>query len=285
MARSSNAFLILLPTLALAFFAAAIGFLHSADNNEPPAAASASASVSSGTLTPEQVAAANAAVEAAKAGRGDAPNLFVAVCSQCHGEKGEGKVELKTPSIAGLPEWYSKIQIGKFRQKIRGQSPEDTNGMIMHTVAQSLDDAAIEGVTKVIADLKLVPMQNTLGGDPDKGEVIFRERCMECHRYNGRGEMAFHSAHLIGLQDWYIISQLRKFRGGVRGSIPADVDGGKMHRITETMKDEQFIDVAAYVAVLAEKYADEKPRRRRPYQRLVDEAEADTKPAPEADAK
>ena len=185
------------------------------------------------------------------------------VCAQCHGVKGEGNRQLRSPSIAALPDWFSTIQIGKFQKNWRGSSPEDVPGNLMHAIAMSLDPEAVRDVAGYIKSLKLIPTVVTLeGGDPEKGAELFRERCMECHRYNGRGEPAFRSGQLIGLQDWYIVAQMKKFRDGKRGADEDDVDGAKMHRITERMTDESFKDVAAHIAELAVKYAEERPRRR-----------------------
>ncbi len=186
------------------------------------------------------------------------------VCAQCHGSRGEGNLLLKAPSIASLPDWYVIAQIGKFQKDWRGSRPEDVPGNLMHAIAMSLDPVAVRDVAGFIKAMKLIPTVVTLeGGDPVKGAEIFRERCMECHRYNGRGEPAFRSAQLIGLQDWYVVSQLKKFRDGIRGANEDDVEGGKMHRISERMTDQSFLDVSSHIAELAEKYAEERPRRRR----------------------
>lgn len=189
---------------------------------------------------------------------------FQKVCAQCHGADGEGNLELKSPSIANLPDWYVSIQIGKFQRHWRGTKPEDVPGIQMHAIAQSLDPVAVRDLAGYIRSMAIHPTQVTLeGGDPERGAELFRERCMECHRYNGRGESAFRSGQLIGLQDWYIVSQLKKFRDGTRGANEDDLEGGKMHRVTEKMTDQSFLDLSAHLAELAERYKDERPRRRR----------------------
>ena len=42
------------------------------------------------------------------------------LCTACHGAQGQGNPELKAPSIAGLPDWYVKNQLEKFRAGTRG---------------------------------------------------------------------------------------------------------------------------------------------------------------------
>lgn len=177
-------------------------------------------------------------------------------CLQCHGPAGEGNFPLKAPSIAHLPAWYVGGQIGKFQRDWRGSRPEDAAGNLMHAIARSLDPAAVRDVAGYIQSLPLIPTEVTLaGGDPAMGAELYRERCMECHRFNGKGEPAFRSSPLIGLQDWYIVSQLQKFRDGARGAHESDSEGAKMHRVSGPLSDQSFHDLAAHIAELAEKYA------------------------------
>ena len=199
--------------------------------------------------------------------------LFANICAACHGQKGEGNLQFRSPSIAGLPAWYTKIQIEKFQKDFRGTDAADPRGLQMHGIASILDEAATEKVADEIARLELIAMTDTIGeGDPDNGAEIFRERCMECHRFNGRGEIVFRSAPLIGFQDWYIVDQLKKYQAGMRGGKEEDIDGGKMHQITEGMTEQQMKDVASHLVELAGKYADWVPRRER---RLLEAEEAE----------
>lgn len=196
-----------------------------------------------------------AANDSPPAAPGDASPLFEKVCSTCHGKKGEGNHELKAPSIAGQPEWYTIAQIGKFRSDMRGIDPEDVPGTQMHAIALTLDEDAARKVAAFIKQLPRIPTTNTLKGDPDKGRILYEENCMECHRYNGSGELAFKSPALVAYQDWYIVAQLKKFRAGTRGTHPKDVEGAKMHKVTGYLESEDdFAHIAAFIAFLAEKY-------------------------------
>ena len=83
------------------------------------------------------------AKETAEAPQIDLSNLeegkiFQQVCANCHGEKGEGKEELKAPSIGGLPEWYVAEQTEKFRSGLRGAHPKDVFGQQMRAITLSL---------------------------------------------------------------------------------------------------------------------------------------------------
>lgn len=176
---------------------------------------------------------------------------FSTICATCHGQRGEGNDQLKAPSIAGLPTWYVGMQLDKFRSHQRGADALDVSGKLMHAVAQTLTPADIAVVADIVAALPPHPTRITLGGNPAQGRIIYLDGCIDCHRYNGSGEEAFRSAPLTGLQDWYLVAQLTKFREGIRGTVPRDDDGAKMHLYTSGLSDEQFRDVSAYIAWLA----------------------------------
>ncbi len=183
---------------------------------------------------------------------GKAKVVFQNVCATCHGPAGDGKLELKSPSIAGLPDWYVDSQLKKFHADIRGADPGDLSGGQMRAIAHILDASMIESIATLVSKMKIHPMQNTLGGDPQRGKESYQIHCEECHRYNASGEFAFKSPPLTGLQDWYLAAQLEKFRKRVRGGDPRDVEGAKMqipsHRFLNA-QDEK--DVLAYIAYLA----------------------------------
>ncbi len=197
-----------------------------------------------------------------------AGDLFALVCANCHGKKGEGSAPLKAPSIAGLPEWYVEEQIAKFRNQLRGIGADDPEGQIMHNIITAINVKQATALAKIIATLPMYPTQNTLGGNQETGREVFMNTCAKCHRFNGKGEIVFGSAPLIGLQDWYIRSQLLKFREGIRGGNPKDEKGHKMHQMTQYLSDKQAADVTAYIAVLAKKYANTKSRREREFDEI-----------------
>jgi cytochrome c553 len=179
---------------------------------------------------------------------------FNSICSACHGIRGEGKLELKTPSIASLPEWYVAAQLRKFQASIRGARTEDSGGQLMHAVAKTLDAKHVVAVARQVAKMPRNPTQNTLRGDLQRGEYLFGDVCMQCHRYNGSGEKVFQSPPLYGLQDWYIAMQLKKFRAGIRGGHKDDVKGAKMHLMVNDLRDKDLRGVASYISVLAARY-------------------------------
>jgi cytochrome c oxidase subunit 2 len=52
--------------------------------------------------------------------------------------------------------------------------------------------------------------------------------------------------------DWYILSSLKKFKGGIRGSNPKDITGAQMIGMAGTLPDEQaMLDVIAHIKTLS----------------------------------
>lgn len=181
--------------------------------------------------------------------------LFKNVCAQCHGEKGEGKIEVKSPSIASEPSWYVKTQLTNFHDGKRGSNTAvDPQGALMAAIAKALKPEQMEAVAKHVESLPMVPPKEReiAGADVQRGQQLFYERCMECHRYNASGEMAFGSPPLIGRQGWYLLEQLKKFKNLHRGAAKGDEKGAKMVQMaTLFIEDEQEMkNVVGYILTL-----------------------------------
>ncbi len=56
---------------------------------------------------------------------------------------------------------------------------------------------------------------------------------------------------LKGMSDWYMVTQLKNFRHGIRGSHPQDPYGAQMALLAGALNDDQAIsDVVAYIGTL-----------------------------------
>ncbi len=182
--------------------------------------------------------------------------VFQNVCAQCHGTQGEGKLELKTPAIAGLPAWYARTQLTNFREGRRGHDAADPQAFMMAAIAKALQPEQIEAVMAHVEKMPpIIPTakeREVPGTDVAEGARLYYERCMECHRYNGSGEMTFGSPPLIGQQSWYLEDQLRKFKSGKRGTVKSDLNGAKMVQMTTLfIEDDQMLrNVVAYLMTL-----------------------------------
>lgn len=178
--------------------------------------------------------------------------IYAQVCAACHGEKGEGKEELHSPSIAGLPAWYIEEQIRKFRSGARGFHPEDLPGQQMRAISLILTETQISEAGKAVAGM---PSGLTEAPPPDfdleTARYRYANECMECHRYNGKGEVVFHSAQLISLNRSYLQRQLHNFRAGRRGATEGDLYGAKMVENMKRLTDEEIEMFVHYIGALA----------------------------------
>ena len=176
---------------------------------------------------------------------------YLSACASCHGKKGEGNATLQAPSIASLPTWYTRPQIKNIKSQLRPAQTNDVQMLAMKKIITSMSDDTISSITDEIAALARIPTTNTLKGNAERGAKLYEWHCIQCHRYNASGEKVFGSPPLTGLQDWYMLEQLKRFKDQRRG-VDADDSGYKMHQVVQRIEDEQsLIDILAYVATLA----------------------------------
>jgi cytochrome c553 len=180
--------------------------------------------------------------------------LFQNACAACHGPKGEGNEQVKAPSIAGRPAWYALAQLGNFREGRSGTNPAEPQAMVMAAIVKTLAWEQMEAVSAHIEQLDPVrPAQPGALKNVDLalGKELFEVRCMECHRFNASGEMTFGSPPLTGLQEWYLLAQIDKFKTGRRGTLAGDPNGAKMVLSARFIEDDQARNsVVAYILTL-----------------------------------
>lgn len=172
-------------------------------------------------------------------------------CVPCHGADGAGDRELGAPVIAGLPQWYIEAQLNKYQAAQRGAHPFDTVGIRMKSMAMSLDlDGDLESVAEFVASM---PPPGTpppvLDGNASAGASSY-QTCVACHGPAGEGMEALGSPPLVGQADWYLLSQLEKFKKGWRGANPADISGQTMRPNALLLDDEAMVNVVAYIQTL-----------------------------------
>ena len=171
-----------------------------------------------------------------------------AVCAGCHGAQGEGNQAVNAPKLAGQGEWYVKRQLALYKSGARGAHDKDTNGKIMAQMAATLpDDAAIDNVAAYIKSLPDKPAQPTLQGDARNGAGRFAT-CAACHGADGGGIQATNAPRLKGMSDWYLATQIRHFRDGIRGGHAQDMHGAQMRLMAGMLNDDRAVnDVVAYI--------------------------------------
>ncbi|HWZ56647.1 MAG TPA: c-type cytochrome [Verrucomicrobiae bacterium] len=172
-------------------------------------------------------------------------------CVPCHNSDGSGNPAVGAPNIAGMKAWYVEEQIEKFRAGIRGAHFNDIEGMRMRPMAQSLDsEDDVKAVARYVETLPPVRHVSSLPGDPQAGQALFAT-CSACHGDNGAGNQDLKAPRIAGTDDWYLATELRKFRSGVRGASPKDMEGRLMRPMARGLPNEDAIrNVVAYVETL-----------------------------------
>ena len=180
--------------------------------------------------------------------------VFQNVCATCHGPQGQGMEQVKAPAIAGLPAWYLQRQLDNFRTGRRGSDPAEPQALVMAALVKSLDSGLLDKVVKHVESLPVNhPVPTAILKQPDLalGRELFQERCMECHRFNASGELAFGSPPLLGQPDWYLVNQLTKFKDGRRGNLTNDEFGAKMVLSSRFIESQEALhSVVAYILSL-----------------------------------
>jgi cytochrome c oxidase subunit 2 len=172
------------------------------------------------------------------------------VCEGCHQPTGSGSKEIGAPRIAGQNPWYEERQLKNFKAGIRGTKPEDTFGIVMRPMAQTLPTD--QDIVDVIAyfdtlEPEILP-QTVQGGNVDKGKETYAI-CAACHGDDGRGIEVLSAPRVAGIPDWYLERQIRNFDAGVRGTHSEDIFGRQMGVIQKLMlpDDQAILDVIAHI--------------------------------------
>jgi cytochrome c oxidase subunit 2 len=112
------------------------------------------------------------------------------------------------------------------------------------------NDAAIANVIAHIQSLPDNPAPATIDGDTANGQRLYGI-CAYCHGGDAQGIRAINAPRMAGMTDWYLASQLKNFRAGIRGEHPQDFYGKQMGFMGRTLQDDQSInDLVAYINTL-----------------------------------
>jgi len=87
-------------------------------------------------------------------------------------------------------------------------------------------------------------------GDHARGEALYA-LCAQCHGADGTGSKLAEAPSLVGLPQWYIENQIKKFQNRQRGEHPGDITGLRMAPMSRTIRnDEDLAAIAAYITSL-----------------------------------
>jgi len=171
-------------------------------------------------------------------------------CTTCHGTDGRGNFGVQAPRLAGMEAWYLKRQLENFREGIRGYHPEDIEGLAMQPMAEKLTNESILDILEWVESWEYFPAEVTIEGDAAAGELIYSQ-CATCHGAEAEGKEALGAPALSGQNDWYLITQLKNFKQGLRGGESTDPFGQQMMVMTQILADENAMDnVVSYINTL-----------------------------------
>ena len=190
------------------------------------------------------------ALNAYAAGDATKGKAAYAVCAACHGANGMGNKALNSPQIAGQEPWYLERQLKNFKGGLRGANAKDPYGMQMRPMALTLaNDQAVSDMAAYVSSMPASkPLESTVKGDATAGKASYMI-CQTCHGPKGGGNRALNSPRLTGLQDWYVVRQLKNFKAGIRGTKSGDLFGMQMRPMAMTLANDEVINnVAAYIA-------------------------------------
>ena len=185
------------------------------------------------------------------AGDAAAGKPLYAACAGCHGVQAEGNAALHAPKLSGQGDWYLNRQLKYYKQGVRGAHDKDVFGKMMAPMAAALvDDSAINNVSAYIGTLPDNPAPATVKGNANNGRRHYAT-CAACHGANGRGLQAMHAPGLKGMSDWYLVTQLKNFKQGIRGAHPQDLYGGQMAMMAAILTDDRAVDdLVAHISTL-----------------------------------
>lgn len=168
-------------------------------------------------------------------------------CTTCHGVDGRGNIAVQAPRLAGIEDWYLKRQLENFRAGIRGTHPEDIQGIAMQPMAAKLSDASIVDIISWVGSWDYVATETTVEANVRRGRTAFQS-CAACHGANAEGNEALGAPALAGQNDWYLVTQLKNFRAGLRGAHQDDTYGAQMISMSRTLVgDAAILDVVSYI--------------------------------------
>lgn len=181
---------------------------------------------------------------------------YYKVCAACHGPEGEGNKAMMAPRLTHLQPEYIVTQLRNFRAGIRGGEGASEAAQTMRPMAQGLkDEQALEDVAAYIKTLPGGRPPAAVNGDAAMGADYFNQFCGACHGRFAEGNtlMTAIAPTLAGASDWYLVTQLRAFRSGLRGMHEDDKGGKQMRPMSLLLPDEKAIeDVVTFVYSLGD---------------------------------
>jgi cytochrome c553 len=162
----------------------------------------------------------------------------VAPCLACHGEKGQSE-NPEVPSLGAQQQNFILVQLYMFREKLRKVES-------MNEMTKGFTDDDLKAVSEFISKL---PPPNPPGDAADAARIaraqdlVVKNRCNFCHAPTLAGQDQV--PRLAAQREDYLLKTLREYKSNTRYAYDA-----AMASVVEPMKDEEFVDLAYYIARL-----------------------------------
>jgi cytochrome c oxidase subunit 2 len=177
------------------------------------------------------------------------PQKFV-YCTVCHGADLKGNRNIQAPRLSGMEAWYVARQLEAFSKGWRGTHDSDLPGIEMRPMAEALSATEILEATRYVGAVRSPKPQPTAPGDVARGTALF-QTCAACHGSQAEGQQPLGSPALTTQNDWYLVTQLKNYKSGIRGHSTEDSYGQQMRAAAQLLQDDQAIlDVVAYISTL-----------------------------------
>jgi cytochrome c553 len=165
-----------------------------------------------------------------------------AICSECHGPRGEGNASGWPPQIAGQHRQVIAKELVDYRGGLRWYDPmERIAGR--HVLGSSQD---VADVAAYVASLP--PSADTTPGPQrgiEQGAQLYVSRCQWCHGSRGEGNDERFVPRVAGQQYEYLLRQLHDAIEGHRPNIQA-----QHPRLIENCSMEELAALASYMSRL-----------------------------------
>jgi cytochrome c oxidase subunit 2 len=183
-------------------------------------------------------------------GAASAENKFD-YCLLCHGTNANGNAGIRAPKLSGMEPWYLARQLENFAAGVRGTPAGDAPGHEMGPVGQRVKaDGTLDAAVAFIVALDSKRPEPTITGDVAHGKTLYAT-CAACHGEKGEGSAQLQAPALAARSDWYLVTQLKNYKEGLRGADARDTFGAQMRAIAGTLPDDKAIkDVVAYINTL-----------------------------------
>ena len=168
-------------------------------------------------------------------------------CATCHGLQAEGKRVFNAPRLAGQEPWYVRSQLLKFKEGVRGTHPHDIYGMEMAMATTLIyNGEVLDNVVAYIASLDTDKVAERGRGNAAEGKEHYAV-CIPCHGPNAQGIEKLKAPALSDQRAWYLQTQLKHFKYGLRGTNERDIEGRQMIPVMQTIEEEDIADLVAYI--------------------------------------